>query len=237
MAHTPKRLAAAATAAIATVIAWGAAGPAAAAATPQPVSACNASIVDATSAHVLRSDTTTAVAVAAEKLQIKGADIRIRVFDTAPDGSLDAYEAAQVAACPSWSFQGGIKPNLLVFLVSRDHQDAIFYGANYSRIQHQVDQIRADMGSDLRAGNFGAGIAKGEQETYSALYPSGIPRWLIALLILGALGLFAILVAAGGGSRRSSGYGGGYTYIDTGGGWGGGASSGGGSAGGSSGSW
>jgi hypothetical protein len=168
-------------------------------------------------------------------LEGKGADVRIRVLDTAPDGSLDAYEAAQLAACPSWSLRGGIKPNLLVFLVSRDHQDAIFYGANYSSMQGQVDQIRADMGGDFRSGNFAAGIAKGEQETYSALYPSGT-SWLLWLYVPGFLGLFGFLNArtrrrrSTGSSRRR------WFYFADGEG-GDGADSGGGDSGGSSGSW
>jgi hypothetical protein len=204
------------------------------AAAAEPATTCNAMIIDATAGHVLQDDS--AVTQAAARLEAKGADVRIRVLDSAPDGSLDAYEAAQLAACPSWSLQGGIKPNLLVFLVSLDHQDAIFYGSNYSRMQGQVDQIRADMGGDFRGGNFATGIAKGEQETYSALYPSETPAWLDLLPVLGVLGVFGFMIfrkrggSAWGASRS------GYAYIPTAGG-GSGASSGGGGSGGSSGSW
>jgi len=209
--------------------------------TPASASACNAMITDATAGHVLGDSS--AVAQAAAQLEAKGADVRIRVLTAAPGGSLDAYEAAQVAACPSWSLQGQIKPNLLVFLVSLDHQDAVFYGANYSRLQGQVDQIRADMGGDFRAGNFTAGIAQGEQETYSALYPSWWPpSWLVIVIALGAVLAFAAIFvrAFSGGGSYGPGRGG-VTYISTGGGWdsggGGGFSSGSGGAGGSSGSW
>ena len=199
----------------------------AAGAGPEPTTTCNAMIIDATAGHVLHDYS--AATQAAAQLEAKGADVRIRVLATTPDGSLDAYEAAQLAACPSWSLQGGIKPNLPVFLVSLDHQDAIFYGANYSRMQGHVDQIRVGMGGDFRSGNFAAGIAKGEQETYSALYPSGTPAWLGFLPVFGVLGLGFVLArkrrGISNGSSRS-----GYTYIPAGGADGGGS-------GGSSGSW
>jgi hypothetical protein len=215
-----------------------AASPARATATP---SACNTQIIDGTPGTVLRSDGDVAQAMA--QLEAKGADVRIRVFQTAPGGSLDAYEASQVRDCPSWSLGGGIKPNLLVFLVSLDHQDAVFYGSNYGRLQGQVDQIRADMGGDFRSGGFAAGIAKGEQETYSALYPSGTPAWLVIAIAVGiilVLGIAVCAIAGGGGSYGPGR--GGVTYISTGSGWGGGGggggfSSGGGTSGGSSGSW
>jgi len=210
----------------------------AAGAVPEPAATCNTMIIDATAGHVLHDDS--AVTQAAAQLKAKGADVRIRVLATAPDGSLDAYQAAQLAACPSWSLQGGIKPNLLVFMVSLDHKDAIFYGANYSRMQGQVDQIRADMGGDFRSGNFAAGIARGEQETYGALYPSGTPAWLGVLPVLGLLGIGFVLVRRSRGiATGPSGPGGpvrsGYTYIPTMGG--GDVSAGGGGSGGSSGSW
>jgi hypothetical protein len=213
------------------------AAPAPAASTaPASTAACNAMVIDSTAEHVLQSDS--AVTQAAARLEAKGADVRIRVLTAAPDGSLDAYEDAQIAACPSWSLQGQIKPNLVVFLVSLDHQDAVFYGANYSRLQGHVDQIRADMGGDFRSGDFAAGIAQGEQETYSALYPSGMPAWLVLVIVIGIILVLGFAVAAiGGGSPYGRG---GYGYIPVGGGWGGGGggvSSGGGASGGSSGSW
>jgi hypothetical protein len=205
--------------------------------TAQPATPCNAMVIDTTPGHVLGDDS--AVTKAAAQLQAKGADVRIRALPAAPDGSLDAYEDAEIAACPSWALNGAIKPNLLVFLVSLDHQDAVFYGKNYGHLQGHVDQVRADMGSDFRNGDFADGIAKGEQETYSALYPSGTPAWLVALIVVGiiaAVGFVLAMARSGGGSYGR----GGYTYISTGNSWGGGGgvSSGGGSgAGGSSGSW
>lgn len=98
------------------------------------------------------------------------------------------------------------------------------------------------MGSDFRSGDFAAGIAKGEQETYSALYPSGTPAWLVIAIAAGiilVLGIAVCAIAGGGGSYGPGR--GGVTYISTGGGWGGGGgggfSSGGGTSGSSSGSW
>ena len=174
--RAPTRLQALAAGGVITAaVIFGSAAPAMAASPARAAapSACNTQIIDDTPGTVLRSDGNVAQAMA--QLEAKGADVRIRVLTAAPGGSLDAYEASQVRDCPSWSLNGGIKPNLVVFLVSLDHQDAVFYGANYSRLQGHVDQIRADMGGDFRSGDFAAGIAQGEQETYSALYPSGTP--------------------------------------------------------------
>lgn len=138
----------------------------------QAADPCNTPVVDTTPTHVLGNDS--AVAKATEQLESKGADVRVRVLPTTPDGSLDGYKNAEVAACPSWSLSGQIAPNLLVFLVALDHNDAIYYGQDYgNRLQGKVDQIRTDMGSYFRAGNFAAGIARAEQETYTALYGPG----------------------------------------------------------------
>jgi hypothetical protein len=210
---------------------------ASAASAPALTSACNAEIADSTPSHVL--GTSTAVAQAAAQLKAKGADVRVRVLATAPDGSLDAYEQTEISGCASWSLNGTIKPNLLVILVSLDHQDAIFYGANFSRLQGQVDQIRADMGSDFKAGNFDAGIAKGE--TFSALYPSGPSALDDAFIVLGVVVILGVAIGLIRRSRGSLSSGSGpashTVFIGGAGGFDGGSSSGGGSSGGSSGSW
>jgi hypothetical protein len=162
------------------------------AAAPSP-SACNTPVTDYTPQGVLRGDSTLIQAMS--KLEAKGIDVRIRVLTAAPGGSLDYYEQTMIAGCPSWSLGGTIKPNLLVILVSLDHQDAIFYGSNLARLQKQVDQIRADMGSSFEAGNFTAGITKGETESYSTLYPSGIPAWEIILAVVVGLIILAAFAA------------------------------------------
>jgi hypothetical protein len=230
-------LAAGAAAAIA-VIAVAVPTAASAASAPALTSACDAEIADSTPSHVL--GTSTAVAQAAAQLKAKGADVRVRVLATAPDGSLDAYEQTEISGCASWSLNGTIKPNLLVILVSLDHQDAIFYGANFSRLQGQVDQIRADMGSDFKAGNFDAGIAKGETETYSALYPSGPSALDDAFTVLGVVVILGVAIGLIRRSRGSLSSGSGpashTVFIGGASGFGGGSSDGG-SSGGSSGSW
>ena len=221
----------------------------------QAADSCDTMVVDTTPAHVLGSDSS--VAKATEQLENKGADVRVRVFPTTPDSSLDAYRNAEVAACPSWSLDGQIEPKLLVFLVALDHNDAIYYGKDYgSRLQGKVDQIRTDMGSDFRAGNFAAGIAKAEQETYTALYSSSSAASSDSVGLSGeifglALGATFIIVVfrlirrrirtgrwgsgwAGGGGNTAFFYGNDYGGGDYGGGdYGGG----GGDAGGSSGTW
>jgi uncharacterized membrane protein YgcG len=177
-----------------------------AAAMPAPSpSACNTPVIDSTPQKVLRGDGT--VTQSLGKLEAKGIDARVRVLPTAPGGSLDSYEQSMIAGCPSWSLNGAIKPNLLVILVSLDHQDAIFYGSNLARLQSHVDQIRADMGASFEAGNFPAGVAKGESEVYGTLYPSGWPTWAIALLVMGILVVVVCVVVfaiGGGGGYVSS---------------------------------
>lgn len=202
---------------------------------------CNTVVVDSTSARVLGDHS--AITKATAQLQAKGVDVRVRMLPSAPSGGLVAYRNAMVAACPSWSQNGAIRPNLLVFLVSLDHKDAIYYGSSLSGPQSQVDQVRTDMGSDFEAGQFDAGIAKGENEAYAALYPSNPHVWfdivvwgVIIAVIVGLMYFLRYLgnrlnldCGTGSGSSDSSFSGGGF---DSGGGGGGG-----GDAGGSSGSW
>jgi uncharacterized membrane protein YgcG len=210
-----------------------AAAPALAAGTPPPTPAqCNAAIIDSTARHVLGNESGVSDAVA--KLQAKGIDVRVRVMDTAPGGSIDAWYRTMVDACPSWAgLTADAKPNLLVVAVTLDHQDTIQYGQNLARMQDQVDQIRADMGGQFRDGNIAGGVAAGLNEAYGALWPSGWPLWLIILVIAVIIGVIALVVMGGGSSGRRYYGGGGYTYVNTGGSSGGG----GGSSGGSSGSW
>ena len=133
-------------------------------------SPCDAVVSDTTSTHVLRADSS--IVKAAMQLEAKGADVRVRAFTTVPDGSLSTYEENEVAVCPSWGSNGELKPNLLLFLVSLDRNDAVFFGPAYNRLQSRVSQITAGMGKDFSKGDFAGGIAKAEQETYSALFLS-----------------------------------------------------------------
>lgn len=227
-----------------------AAAPALAAGAPPPTSAqCNAAIIDSTARHVLGNESGLSGAVA--KLHAKGVDVRVRVMDTAPGGSIDAWYRTMIDACPSWAgLTADAKPNLLVIAVTTHPEpgevnahgdDTIQYGQNLARMQDQVDQIRADMGGQFRDGDFAGGVSTGLNEAYGALWPSGWPPWLILLVIVVIVGVIALVVMGGGGGSSGRRYygGGGYTYYGGGNSYGGGSggSGGGGSSGGSSGSF
>lgn len=202
---------------------------------PQATAACNAPVLDQTARHVL--GTGNRISAAVQKLEDKGVDVRIRVFDSAPGGSLDSYLASQVRDCPSWQLEGKIKPNLIVILASLDRQDAVYGGAQEHQMAGSVNQIRGDLGGQFRAGHYADGILQAENETYSALYPSHLMDWIIiGIVVLAVIGA-AVLDGSSGRSRRRgySGYNYSYTDINIGGGSDGGG--GGGGAFGSSGSW
>lgn len=159
---------------------------------------CDDVFVDQTRDQVLHDRARIDAATA--RLENLGADIRIRAYDAAPGGNLDAYEASQVSSCASWRGPDGqTKGNLVVLLFSMDHQSAIFYGSNWHpSLDRNVDRVRADaMNPQLRAGKFADGVARAEDELFRLmdhqLHPeeSGSP-WPGAMLLL------AIAAAYGG---------------------------------------
>ncbi len=142
----------------------------------QGSASCNYGVLDTTTAHVL-DKYEGPITRALERLETIGVDVRVRAFQTAPDGSLDAYESAQVSSCPSWRGpDGAIKDNLVVFAVSLDHQSAIYYGGNLSVLASSVDSIRAnDMDNQFKLGHFSAGIINAITAVYGDLSSSALP--------------------------------------------------------------
>jgi uncharacterized membrane protein YgcG len=218
--------------------------PTAPAAQTDSVKDCDQQILDLTAGKVLHEDP--AIRDAMNELQSQGVDVRVRAFDAAPSGSLDAYQAGQTTNCPSWGRDGQIKPNLVVVLDSLDHQDAIFYGKNFSeKMQPEVDAIRVAMQSPNQEGKFSTAVAtalhdsseviKGNQNP--ATESDGLPVWAWVLIIAAIIiVIFLLCLAFSGRGGRGGGGGGGFFFAS---GDGGSSSSGGGFScgGGSSGSW
>ncbi len=142
--------------------------------TPAIVSAadqCSEVIVDTTNDQVLMKERAELLA-AVKRLENVGADVRIRAFQSAPDGGLDGYQFTQVKSCPDWQSPGGTtKHNLVVYLFSLDRKSAIFYGSNWnSSMGKNVDRIRADyMNAQFKLGNFSAGVTKSMAESYRVM--------------------------------------------------------------------
>lgn len=185
-----------------------------------PVVDCNQQVLDLTAEQVLKGDTTIDPVV--KELDSQGVDVRVRMFDDPPGGSLDAYEATQIKTCPSWGVDGHIKPNLVVVLVTLEHHDAIFYGKNFaSTMESEVDSIRGSMRDPYQKGHYAEAIVTGLHNSSEvikgnqnpATKSESVPAWVWSLVIIVAI-VAVILVAAafsGGGGRRGRGRGrGGY---------------------------
>ncbi len=178
---------------------------------------CNQQVLDLTAGQVLKGDTTIDPAV--KELDSQGVDVRVRMFDDPPGGSLDAYEATQIKTCPSWGGDGHIKPNLVVVLVTLEHHDAIFYGKNFaSTMESEVDSIRGSMRDPYQKGHYAEAIVTGLHNSSEvikgnqnpATESESVPAWVWSLVIIVAI-VAVILVAAafsGGGGRRGRGRGG-----------------------------
>lgn len=120
--------------------------------------ACDAVTVDTTTRSVLD---VSAASKSAESLSDLGYDVRIRAFETAPNGNLDAWYKNQLSSCSSWSMDGEFpKGSLVVIAFSMDRESAIYYGPNLKRtLDGEIDQIRAEeMNDNFRSGDFTAGI-------------------------------------------------------------------------------
>lgn len=169
--------------------------------TAQAATDCDATIIDLTSGRVLDESKIEASSTKLERAH--GADVRVRAFQTAPNGSLDAYRDLMIEQCASWrGMDGQIKANLIVYLFSLDdRKSAIFFGANYTdELSGDVDEIRdTDMGDRFREGDFTAGIVDAQNATVDALEPSKTGTYVLRTLIvigilLGLIGLVFALV-------------------------------------------
>lgn len=155
--------------------------------------------------------------IQAEKgLEAKGADPRV-IIDGATATTPEQYVSLMHQACPSWqSANGGVKNNLIIFLVfPRAHKAGIFVGQEFGKVLNTT-QIRMQyMTPAFRDGDWTRGIINGinqagiEIEAFqtAALRPNttvitkqatdyhGLWMWLDGLLFLGALvGIFFVLM-------------------------------------------
>lgn len=157
---------------------------------------CDAKIIDTTTARVLD---TSQVRAAIARLEEVGADVRVRVFQEAPGGSLDRYQANHVRNCASWQGpEGATKSNLITFFFSMDRKSAIFYGGSYGdELGAVIDGIRDQvMGDQLRAGNYTGGIVASVDAVKKELIPfdwSELWRKLAVLAVV-ALGVVALIL-------------------------------------------
>ncbi len=110
------------------------------------------------------------VEAAAEGLQSRGADVRVRtVFTCGPSGNLDQYEADLESNSPSWlGADGNRKNNLIVILICLEGggQTGLFYGSYWeSALGSSWHSIQADvMNPRFREGDYAGGTVAGLEE-------------------------------------------------------------------------
>lgn len=115
---------------------------------------------------------------AATKVQDQAADIRVRVYDSVPDGNLDAYVRGLTHRCGTWQdAAGGVKNNLVVLAVDiGDRRTGLYYGDTYrSILDKKWTGIQADaMNPRFEAGDYTGGLVAGlaQISTYVALATS-----------------------------------------------------------------
>ena len=146
-----------------------------------------------------------------------GALVRVRSYDSVPDGDLDAYIEALEAECPSWRApDGGRRSNLLVLAVAAaDRTTGTYFGSAYDdALAAQWPRIQADvMNPRFRDGDYGLGLAEGLTEATRLIEEARNPGLandapasdsgglgsillplLVGLLVLAGLGLAATFV-------------------------------------------
>lgn len=185
-----------------------------------PVKDCDQQFMDFTATHVLQADgAMSKVNAAMQELTSQGVDVRVRMFDNPPGGSVDAYEKAQVETCASWGLKGDIKPNLVVVLVTMEHHDAIFYGEHFGdKMKSEVDSIREAMRDPYEKGQYADAFVIGLHDSSEVIRGNdnpadpGWPTWAIILAIVVGLAILIgiVTVVSGGGGGGSGFVGGGY---------------------------
>jgi hypothetical protein len=195
--------------------------PSASAAQTDTVKDCDQQFLDLTVGHVLQGDGSMGpINAAMQELTSQGVDVRVRMVDNPPGGSVDAYEAAQVKSCPSWSLNGEIKPNLFVLLMTLEGHDGIFYGDHFGgTMESEVDSIRTSMHDSYAAGHYADAIVTGLHNSSEVIKGNdnpadgGWPAWVVWVLIgagvLIVIGVISYLISRGsGGGYGGSSYGG-----------------------------
>jgi uncharacterized membrane protein YgcG len=141
------------TVAVATLVA----GPASA--VPSQVGAdCDAVVAD-TSGRLTESEQADVTAAAAELASAQRAVVRVRVADTLPDASPEAYLADALRACPSWTGQAKRRaPRLIAVIVGVDDRRT---GLLYGNELHVLDRSEASIQSDVMNPRFADGDLAG----------------------------------------------------------------------------
>ena len=112
---------------------------------------CDAIIADQTSTRVL-GDQSRVIAAAS---QLPGYTIRVRAFDTAPQGSLDAYLARMLSSCASW--QNAEQSGTIVVLAFTMDRKTLAHLSNVS--QSRADDVRTAMSPYFKSGDFQGGVS------------------------------------------------------------------------------
>ena len=105
------------------------------------------------------------VTKAAQKVQAQAADIRVRVYDSVPDGDLDAYMRRLNKQCSTWQDGGsGWKNNLVVLALDvGDRRSGLYYGDTFGSVldQHWTG-VQADaMNPRFKSGDYTGGLVAG----------------------------------------------------------------------------
>jgi uncharacterized membrane protein YgcG len=113
------------------------------------------------------------VEAAAELLEEKGAIVRVRTRESVrPFETLDEWMAQTVEDCESWQAPDGVrKNNLLVFVISMDRNQGIFYGdtwepvwPNNAELRIQQEVMRPYFGESDFSGGFVAGMEQAARD-------------------------------------------------------------------------
>lgn len=162
---------------------------------------CNSPVVD--NAHVLQGKEVTIITALAA-ITAKGGDGRVITDD--PSITPEQYVAQVQRSCPSWqSANGGVKNNLIVFLVfPQHHKVGLFVGNEFGKAIN-TSLVRSQfMAPGFKDGDFSRGFTSGinqvavEMEAFqtAALHPnqttvtqqptdySGLWHWLDGILLL-----------------------------------------------------
>ncbi len=181
-----------------------------------PVKDCDQQFMDLTAGHVLQGDDSMSkINAAMAELTSQGVDVRVRMFDNPPGGSLDEYEKAQVAGCASWGLNGEIKPNLVAVLMTREHHDAIFYGDHFGdKMKSEVDSIRNATSEPYDQGRYADALVIALHDSSEVIKGNdnpadpGLPTWAWVLIGIGVLiVIFGIAYAVTGGGGGGGYYG------------------------------
>jgi len=159
------------------------------------VDSCDATVVD--EAHVLN---VAQIETEAKKLESLGAVVRVRSFNTAPMGSLDAYREAQVQNCASWRGADGQptgKLALFTFTVN-DRKSNVYTGIDWAgKMDSEINRIRnEEMNPKLGAKQYTDGVLVAMTEVHRVITDegSGISRAAVMWIAYIVGGLVTALV-------------------------------------------